>query len=65
MRIKIRNIDWDVDDINDRKGLPKNVTLELDDERDFDKSDPDECLADMLSDEYGFCVNNFDYEIVK
>lgn len=42
-------IDWDVDDKDDLKYLPKTVEIP--------GNVPEEEVSDYLSDEYGFCVN--------
>ena len=42
-------VDWDVDDKDDLKYLPKTVTIP--------GNVKDEDVSDWLSDEYGFCVN--------
>ena len=57
MKIRLYNIDWDTDgeDID----LPQDVIREV--ENDFDIINDG---ADLLSDEYGWCVFGFDYEIL-
>lgn len=42
-------VDWDVDDKDDLKYLPKTVEIPSN----VDEED----VSDYLSDEYGFCVN--------
>ena len=46
--------------------LPKRLTLDLDvlglDEY-SDKDEIEDAINDYLSDEYGFCVNSWEYEI--
>ena len=42
-------VDWDVDDKNDLKYLPKTVEIP--------GNVHDDDVADWLTDEYGFCVN--------
>lgn len=55
--VRLSNIDWDTtsDDGNDANdaNLPDNVTLSL--PANWATGDS---LADLLSDEYGFCVNS-------
>ena len=61
MRFDISDIDWDTD--GEEIDLPEGINgIELDyvPERD---GDADEFLSEWLSDEYGFCVNGFSYEI--
>ena len=52
--IQFTNIAWDTD--GDDVELPTSVTASVDD--DFD---PDEQGADLLSDNYGFCVFSFNW----
>lgn len=58
MKILVSNIRWDTsdedyDDLDDL-GLPSSVELEVDED-----INPEYDLADILSDEYGFCVEGF------
>lgn len=55
--IKAFNIEWDTE--GQEIDLPKEAFFQVDD--DFDC---DEGLADLLTDEYNFCVNYAQYEIV-
>ena len=58
MKVRFYNISWDTDsqEVNE---LPEETTLTVDD---------DICVeadgADVLSYEYGFCVESFNFEIV-
>lgn len=62
--VKCIEIQWDTDgDKRLLKKLPKNVTLTIDDY--FEGDDLDDVIADMLSDEYGFCLFGFNYEIIN
>lgn len=56
--MRVYNIDWETDGYD--VDLPKEVELpkEVLEEEDFTPH----CIADYLSDEYGFLVNSFDYE---
>jgi midasin (ATPase involved in ribosome maturation) len=72
IKVKMSQIDWDVDDMKDLSGLPEEVELECDasafedalsydpatDDYTFDEDVAADQLADLLSDEYGFCVNH-------
>jgi hypothetical protein len=54
----ITNIDWDTTDSVEEMDvieLPTEVLIQAEDE---------DSIADALSDEYGFCVNSFDYDIL-
>lgn len=58
MKVRAFNIDWDTD--GKKIDLPDECVVELDDDQ-----DPHEDLANVLSDEYGWCVNGCNYEIVE
>ena len=65
--IQCYDIEWDTD--NEECDLPTSVELVLentDDIREYHESkenyDVGDFLANKLSNEYGFCVNNFKYE---
>ena len=66
MKIKLSNIKYDVDSPEEAKGLPKSMTVEIDDdEYECAKEDPndlDELLGDIITDNTDFCVLSFDYE---
>jgi hypothetical protein len=58
VKIYITDIDWDTDgESKEELGLPDVVVV-------TDDMDEDE-IADMLSDDYGFCVNSFSIEVVE
>jgi len=65
-KVRFHNINWDTSDPEagleeiEPPELPKEVTLEVDDDLDVAYQG-----ADCLSDEYGFCVNSFEFEEVK
>lgn len=62
--VRIYNIKWDTDDEKDLIGLPKSVTHTFEGHSELD----DELFAeisDWLSDEYWFCVEVFQAEVVK
>lgn len=62
--VKRTEIQWDTDgDKKLLKKLPKNVTITIEDYCEGD--DIDDTIADMLSDEYGFCLFGFNYEIIN
>lgn len=62
--VKCTEIQWDTDgDKKLLKKLPKNVTITIEDYCEGD--DLDDIIADMLSDEYGFCLFGFNYEIIN
>ena len=52
MTFHVYDIDWDTDGDED-VSLPSEVEVEADCVED---------IADALSDEYGFCINGFNYE---
>ena len=62
--VKCTEIQWDTDgDKRLLKKLPKNVILTIDDY--YEGDDFDDTITDMLSDEYGFCLFGFNYEIIN
>lgn len=52
MIVELTDIDWDSDE-----ELPKNITIIAKDNSSI------EDVIDGLSDEYGYCINNFSFEI--
>ena len=72
IKIQCYNIEWDTDDEDEEyilPSLPESVVIELEDEDDIEEwyehkedGDEDDFLSDKLSDEYGFCVNSFEYK---
>lgn len=71
IKIQCYNIDWDIDDEDVEIYLPKAVLFKLEDDDDIEayyeskeNGDEDDFLSDKLSDEYGFCVNSFEYKEV-
>lgn len=58
MKVRFFNINWDTD--GQEVDLPKEVILEVDGDRDISIEG-----ADELSDKYGWCVEGFDFEILK
>lgn len=57
MKILATNIRWDTDgEYQDELDLPTSVELDVPDD-----IDPTYELADILSDEYGFCVEGFSW----
>lgn len=65
-KLRLFNISWDTsscdpDDLNDKPlDLPNSVIRQV--SPDFN---PELQGADLLSDEFGFCVNSFNFEWVK
>ena len=65
----ITDIDWDVDDEDDLRFLPDHDEVPVseilrgEDIEDLDDLELDEMLSDYLSDEHGYLVNGFSYEI--
>jgi hypothetical protein len=58
MKVHFYNIDFDSDNIK-IFNLPTELTLEVDDDIDVSLEG-----ADLISDETGFCVNSFNFEIL-
>lgn len=68
MKIKVTRIDWDVDEEDEDalKDLPKSFTMDVDisEEELEDEDMAGEIIADAISDEYGFCMEDFSWEPV-
>lgn len=69
MKIMYTDIEWDTDgDAEMKLALPDSVEVNLDDVDDFLDDDITEdnstIIADYLSDQYGFCVETFDYKVL-
>ena len=54
-KIKFYNVNWDTD--GKYNNLPTEVLLKVDEDIDVSLEG-----ADLLSDEYGFCVNSFNFQ---
>lgn len=64
IKVKCTEIQWDTDEDREiLETLPKDVTLTIEDYCEGD--DLDDIIADMLSDEYGFCLFGFNYKILN
>jgi len=69
MKIKVIDIEWDTDgDEEVLAALPTEIVVDFADIDWLDRT-PDDVteensndIADYLSDQYGFCVNGFDYQ---
>lgn len=57
MRVRLFDIDWDADD--HETDLPTELTIEVDEDFDADNDS-----ADWLSDNYGWCVNSVNVEVL-
>lgn len=62
MKIKITDIVWDVDDDDDVE-LPTEIVYNCDDN--VSEKDIDDSIADLVSDDYGYCIDSLDYELIK
>ena len=58
MRVFAYDIDWDTDG-DTVNNLPLSCEVVLDDD-----ADPQYDLADVLSDEYGFCINSLSFRML-
>lgn len=64
IKVKCTEIQWDTNgDRKILKTLPNEVVLTIEDYCEGDYLDDE--IADMLSDEYGFCLFGFNYEIIN
>lgn len=58
-KLLFKGIHWDTgEEPIENLNLPKNFVMEVDDKSGIDPNDFD--IADILSDEYGFCVDGID-----
>lgn len=63
MRVRFTNIEWDTGD--DSTYAPSSIDLPTTVEREIaDDVDLDNEGADVLSDEFGYCVFSFDYILI-
>ena len=62
VKVKIFNIEWDMDEDDDAV-LPTEIVNEFDYKGDNDELE--ETITDWLSDEYGYCHEGYDYEIIE
>ena len=66
MKIKITNIDWDFDEIEedeDLPELPQEIIIETDGFTSID-DEIAEYACDYIDENYGFCTNAYSYEFV-
>lgn len=58
-KLLFKGIRWDTEgEPIENLNLPKNFVMEVDDKNKIDPDDYD--ITDLLSDEYGFCVDGID-----
>ena len=62
VKVKIFNIEWNMDEDDDAV-LPTEIVNEFDYKGDNDELE--ETITDWLSDEYGYCHERYDYEIIE
>lgn len=70
IEIKCTNIEWDIDEDEEvPNDLPTEVEILIDDKDDIadyleakENGDEDDFISNKLSDEYGYCVEAFDFE---
>ena len=68
IKVEFKNVGWDTDGATLKScGLKNRFTANVDIDFDFNTSDDEiaDMLSDWLSDEYGYCHNGFDYEIIS
>ena len=65
MKVRFTNIQWDTDGMSlEACELPTETILEVDQEEDMNQYLEDEG-ANLLSDQYGFCVDGCSFEIIS
>ena len=62
-KFRVYDIEWDTD--GEEVDLPSEVFFDLDDEEVEEDENGNNIIADMLSDEYGWCVYSLQVEEVK
>ena len=62
VKVKIFDIEWDMDEDDDAV-LPTEIEAEFDYKGDNDELE--ETIADWLTDEYDYCHEGFNYEIIE
>lgn len=67
LKVKFSDINWDIDKedffYNEDLMLPKEFTTDV--PAPEDDTDLSDYLSDWLSDEYGFCHNGFNYQVIN
>lgn len=69
MKIKITNIDWDIDEDDltyAKENLPSQTEIEITSETKYLLEDIDgyaDNLTEFLSDKYGYCLNHYNVEV--
>jgi hypothetical protein len=60
MIVRFCNIKWDTDGRSAKSlKLPSTVTVEIDDDCDIEEEG-----ADLLSDQYGWCIRSLNYKVL-
>lgn len=63
MKIKVSHIIWDINVDEDDVELPTEIVYDCDDK--VSEKDISASIADLVSDDYGYCVDSLDYELIK
>ena len=61
--VRISNIEWDTD--NEICMLPTTIDFPIDYNDNITDAEIEDCMPDILSDEWGWCVISYEYEIIK
>lgn len=66
MKIKIKNIDWDFDEIEEDEDLPELPQEIIIETNGFTNIDDEiaEYVCDYIDENYGFCTNAYTYEFI-
>ena len=68
LKVKFSNVQWDIDEedffSDEDPILPQNFTANVPAPEDND-TDLSDYLSDWLSDEYGYCHNGFNYQVIN
>ena len=63
--VRVTDIDWDFDEDEIDESIPTEyiAEVEIDDTEEIESA-VDEVIADQVSDDWGYCHNGFDFEII-
>ncbi len=70
LKVKVSNIDWDIDEDEEAPefALPTEDEFEVEVDSyhgEVDSADEEQAIADHLEYEYGFTIKTFEYEVVE
>lgn len=65
VRIKVKNIDWDIDEYEDEEKplLPTQFEFEIELPFEYSDDDLEDAMNDYIDEKFGFCYSSIDYEL--